>query len=266
MLRGQPAPERPPGFVRSLTAIDSELCLGILGLPFARPWLKRAGVREAKLVDCFPVVPFARFHDRSPNGDAVMTIGVAKTGKVPGEFLRLARKVPDRGFNLYTPGGVPDGLRGDPARHGANVTLVPPVEPADMPREYKRHRWLVLTADAAAPQAGWPMAIAEAQAAGVGVCMPALRPDLALYVGEGAGILYDTVDELPAIVSGPVPDEMRERGFEQARKSDIERHRHLLTDLWDDALRTRAAERHSPHGAALAVRTPVATAGVTTPA
>ena len=266
MLRGEQATGPAPGFAHSLPAIDSELCLGVLGLPFARPWLKRAGLREAKLVDCFPVVSFARFHDRSPNGDAVMTIGAATAGKARGEFLRLACKVPDRSFNLYTTGGSPNGLRGDAARHGANVTFVPPVEPDDMPREYKRHRWLVLTADAAAPQAGWPMAIAEAQAAGVGVCMPALRPDLALYVGEGAGILFDTVDELPAIVSGPVPEEMRERGFEQARKSDIERHRHLLTDLWDDALRTRAAEGRGRAGAAGAVLSPVIPAGVATPA
>jgi hypothetical protein len=122
------------------------------------------------------------------------------------------------------------------------VNIAAPLHPEAMAAEYKNHRWLVCTDDVDAPAAGWPVAIAEAQAAGVGICMPALRPDLAHYIGEGAGILYDTIDELPAIVSGPVPDEMRERGFEQARKSDIDGHKHLLTDLWDAALHRRTTD------------------------
>ncbi len=82
------------------------------------------------------------------------------------------------------------------------------------------------------PTVGWPMAIAEAQASGVGVCMPRIRPDLVEYVGPG--VIYDSIEELYPIVSGPVPDEMREAGFEHARRSDIAEHKHLLTDLWDD--------------------------------
>jgi hypothetical protein len=111
-----------------------------------------------------------------------------------------------------------------------------------MPAEYKKHRWLVYTGDFDYPMLGWPMAIAEAQAAGVGVCIPNLRPDLAQYVGEGAGVLYDSIDELPGVVDGPLPDEIRERGFEQARRSDIEEHKHLLTGLWEDALRNRTPD------------------------
>ncbi len=268
-LRGEPPPARSPGFPASLAATESELCLGVLGFPFARPWLVRAGVCEAKLVDCFPVVRFDRFHDRSPNGDAVMSIGPgtgADAGFATGpaataDFLRLQRKVPGRSFNLYAlaPASARQETGTGPAGSGDGVTLVPFVASGDMPREYKKHRWLVLTADADAPTRGWPMAIAEAQASGVGVCMPALRRDLAHYVGEGAGILYDSVDELPAIVSGPVPEEMRERGFEQARKSDIERHKHLLTDLWEDALRARAADHPAGAGFARAATLPAVT-------
>jgi hypothetical protein len=97
--------------------------------------------------------------------------------------------------------------------------------------------------------------------------MPALRPDLAQYVGEGAGVLYDTIDELPAIVSGPVPEEMRERGFEQARKSDIERHKHLLTNLWDAAQSTRTPEPRVLDGAPDVPQVrPAAAANMATPA
>ncbi len=268
VLGGEPLPERSPAFLDGLKAVDSELCLGVLNLPFARPWLVRAGVREAKLIDCFPAVPFARFHDRSPNGDAVMGIGAGPPGKALDDFRRLARKVPGRNFNFYTPRSSVSGAQSPVRRDGDGINLVGPLDPAEMPREYKKHRWLVLTADAAEAQTGWPKAVAEAQAAGVGVCIPALRPDLALYVGEGAGLLYESVDELPAIVSGPVPEEMRERGFEQARKSDIERHRHLLTDLWDDALRTRAAEGRSRGltGAAATAAATVPASNLTSPA
>lgn len=241
MRREQPA-ERAEWLTEGLAAVDSELCLGVLGFPCARPWMRRAGVNEAKLIDCFPVVRFAAFHDRSPNGEAVMNIGPAAEVKAMPDFVRLANKVPGRAFNLYALGSDTEWLEQRSAQMGARVNVVAPVEPEAMPGEYKKHRWLVYTGDTGTPTTGWPMAIAEAQASGVGVCMPALRPDLAQYVGEGAGILYETIDELPAIVSAPVPEEMRIRGFEQARKSDIERHKHLLTDLWDDALAGRAPD------------------------
>ena len=265
MLRREPPLERTPWFVEGLKAMDSELCLGVLGFPAARPWMLRAGVREAKLIDCFPVVRYAHFHDRSDNGDAVMNTGVATDKKAMPDFLRLAKKVPGREFNLYAMGYKTDWLKQQNDEMHAGVNFVDPVEPDDMPAEYKKHRWLVYTGDFAIPTVGWPMAIAEAQAAGVGVCMPNLRPDLAQYVGEGAGILYDSIDELPAIVSGPVPEEMRERGFEQARKSDIEAHKHLLTDLWDDALRGRTPDYAAIAGASGAARAPAA-ASIAAPA
>lgn len=234
MRRDKPA-ERAAWLAEGLRAMDSELCLGVLGLPCARPWLRRAGVNEAKLIDCFPVARFAAFHDRTLNGEAVMNIGPTVERKAMPDILRLANKVPGRSFNLYALGSETDWLEWRIAEAGVGVNVVGPIEPEAMPGEYKKHRWLVYTGDTGTPSTGWPIAIAEAQASGVGVCMPALRPDLMQYVGEGAGILYETIDELPAIVSAPVPEEMRERGFEQARKSDIERHKHLLTDLWDDA-------------------------------
>ena len=241
MRREKPA-EREAWLTQGLAAVDSELCLGVLGFPCARPWMRRAGVNEAKLIDCFPVVRFAAFHDPSPNGEAVMNIGPAARTKAMPDFLRLASKVPGRAFNLYALGSDTAWLEQRSAQAGARINVIAATEPEAMPAEYKKHRWLVYTGDTGTPTTGWPMAIAEAQASGVGVCMPALRPDLTQYVGEGAGILYETIDELPAIVSAPVPEEMRERGFEQARKSDIERHKHLLTDLWDDALAGRTPD------------------------
>lgn len=101
--------------------------------------------------------------------------------------------------------------------------------------EYKKHRWLVQTGSANISSRGWPMMIAEAQAAGVGVCMRNLRPDLRTYVGEGA-FLYDSISEVRDIISQPFPEEMRQISFEQAKKSDFKSNRHLLTNLWRNTI------------------------------
>jgi hypothetical protein len=82
---------------------------------------------------------------------------------------------------------------------------------------------------------GWPMAIAEAQASGTGVIMANIRPDLRDYVGE-AGYLYDSIEDVVDMVRAPVPETIREAGFEQARKMDIRRNLHLLTDRWAQVL------------------------------
>jgi hypothetical protein len=243
IIKREPAIERSDWFAQAIRAIQSELCLGVLTLPCSRPWLLRAGVGPEKLINCFPAVRFDDFHDRSPNGDAVMSMGVASARKPVPDFFRLAAKVSGHQFNLYAMSHRIEPLKRKAATIRARVSFIEPIQPELMPAEYKKHRWLVYTGDLDSPAIGWPMAIAEAQAAGVGVCVPNLRPDLAEYVGDGAGVLYDSIDELPAIVSCPVPEEMRERGFEQARKSDIARHQHLLTDLWDTALGTGTPRR-----------------------
>ena len=103
-----------------------------------------------------------------------------------------------------------------------------------MSPEYQKHQWLVYTADFELASVGWPMAVAEAQAAGVSVCVPNIRLDIKEYVGE-AGFVYNSIEEVVDIIQKPVPEEMREAGFLQAKKSDIQEHKHLLTNLWHQA-------------------------------
>ena len=90
----------------------------------------------------------------------------------------------------------------------------------DMPPMYKKHEWLVYTACRTLGHVGWPMAVAEAQASGVGVLVPNLRPDLADYVGE-AGYLYDSLEEAAEIIQQPFPDDKRQL-----------RHDFQRTELW----------------------------------
>ncbi|WP_199305658.1 glycosyltransferase [Pseudanabaena sp. FACHB-2040] len=214
---------------------NHELCAGILAFPFARPYLEKEGIQPDKIIDCFPVINYDLFYDRSPNGDAIMNTGAAIPKKKMSDYIQLASWMPDKEFNLYALGYRVDKLESFNKTKQNSVNFIPPVEPNQMPAEYKKHRWLVYTAAFELATVGWPMAIAEAQAAGVGVCMPRIRADLEQYVGQG-GFLYDSINDVPDIISKPVPEEMREAGFSQAKKSDIRGHKHLLTDLWDNVV------------------------------
>lgn len=223
---------------RAAPVLNHELCLGVLTFPFTRPIFERAGAPSEKIFDCYPVVNYARFYDRSPNGAGVMNIGAAIPKKRMEDFVDLAAEVPELEFDLYAVGHIVDQLAAYNASKGSVVKIMPPVEPDEMPREYKKHRWLVYTASREMATVGWPMAVAEAQASGVGVCMPNLRPDIRDYVG-GAGYIYDSIAEVADIIKRPVPDAMRELGFEQAKKSDVFRHKRILTGVWSASMRGR---------------------------
>ena len=75
------------------------------------------------------------------------------------------------------------------------------------------------------------MAIAEAQASGLGILMRNIRPDLKEYIGS-AGFLYDTPEEASKILQCQYPEEMREAGFKQAQKSSLDNHLRLLKTVW----------------------------------
>lgn len=224
-----------PDYMKSDAALINEgLCLGVLTFPFTVPTLEAAGVRPEKIFPCYPVVHFRRFHDRSPNGRAVMNVGACLPKKRMEDFLNLATLVPGLDFNLYPLGHRVGEVAALNEALGSPVNIVPPVEPDLMPGEYKKHRWLVYTACTRLATVGWPLSVAEAQASGVGVCLQNLRPDLREYVGE-AGYLFDTLEEAAEIISKPFPEEKRQLGFEQARRSDIFTHKTILTDLWRKA-------------------------------
>jgi hypothetical protein len=230
---------------RAAPIINSELCLGVLTFPFTRGLFAAAGVREEKIHDCFPVVNYRRFRDRSPNRPGVMNVGACLPKKQMQDFLDLAARVPNKEFDLYAMGYKVDQMHRLNEAAGRPVRVVPPVEPEEMPTEYKRHDWLVYTAATSDNTVGWPIAVAEAQAAGLGVCVPNLRPDLRDYVGP-AGFLYDSIAEVADRVSKPLPDELREQAFEHAKKSDAFEHTRFLIDLWRRAAGLTTVPAHAP--------------------
>jgi len=210
---------------------QDELCLGVLAFPFSRGYLEARGVPADKIVDCWPVVDVARFLDHGPNGPDVMNVGACLPKKRLEDFFELSDRVPSRRFRLYSIAYGRDWLIEQANALGASVDVPPAIEPAEMPAEYKRHTWLVSTGCPVRRTLGWSVSIAEAQAAGVGVIVASLRPDQREYI-DGAGFLYTSLDEAAELLRGPVPDEVRERGFEVARRSDVWTHLHLLTNAW----------------------------------
>lgn len=221
---------QPSHIRRAIKFIEDDFCLGLLTLPFARRRLERAGFPSAKLVNCFPVVNFKRFFDPQPNGSAIMNVGACIPKKRMEDFVELALRAPELEFNLYALGYKVAELQQFASARQSPVHFIPPVELEEMPAEYKKHRWLVYTA-APGGNVGWPLAIAEAQASGVGVCMAKIRPDLREYAGPMA-FLYESLDEVVKVIRQPVPEEVRQSGFEQAKKSDVFQHRSLLFRLW----------------------------------
>ena len=212
--------------------LADDRCAGVLAFPWAVERLVGVGVPADKIRACWPVVDYDRFHDESPNGDRVMNLGAAQPKKGMDDYIRLAAGVPGRGFDLYAVGFGIERLRDLNYDQGKPVTFMPRLEHDQMPAEYKRHEWLVYTA--AERTVGWPVAVAEAQASGVGVCMQNVRPDVAEYVGD-CGFVFDTVDEIAGLISGEFPSELRRRGFEHARRSDARSHIATLEEMWDGA-------------------------------
>jgi hypothetical protein len=221
-------------YATTVPLLNDDLCLGVLTFPFGRPILENIGVRGDKIHDCYPVVNFERFFDRSPNGQAVMNVGACLPKKKMTDFLQLAAGASHLDFNLYALGYNRDKIAKLNNEQENPVKIMPQIEPDEMPGEYKKHRWLVYTASREIGTVGWSMAIAEAQASGVGVCMANLRPDLREYVGP-AGFLFDSVNEVAEIISKPFPEELREMGFKHSKKSDVFEHKTILTNLWRQA-------------------------------
>jgi len=214
-----------------IRVLNGSRCRGVLCFPFLADTLRNAGIDARKIHPCWPVVDLKKFRDRGPNGPDIMNVGAALPKKAMNLYVDLATRCPSLHFNLYMLGYDATALMNYAARSGSPVHVVPPVQPDDMPAEYKKHRWLVYTASKEFNTVGWPLSLAEAQAAGVGVLMQNIRPDLQDYVGQG-GYLFDTIDDAYRIISEPFPEEKREAGFTQAEKSDVDSHIGLLYQLW----------------------------------
>ncbi len=216
---------------KTVSWVNREECLGVLTFPYTLPAFREAGVREEKLVSCYPVVNFSAFYDRGDNGRGMLNVEPCLPKKAVTDFIDVARVMPGHRFSLYGMGHQLAKVTAYNESLGSPAVMCPTVEPEEMPAVYKQHHWLIYTASFKNGNVGWPVAVFEAQAAGLGVCVANVHPHVVDQLG-GAGFVYDSVEDIPGIVAQPYPEEMRELGFDNARKSDVYRHIHLLTDLW----------------------------------
>jgi glycosyltransferase involved in cell wall biosynthesis len=227
-------------------AANSPWCLRLLVFPSFRERLIERGVAADRVVACWPAINFSRFYrpERRAATGRVMCGGPAVRKKAHTDFVDLAAMMKGSGFDfdLYARGASLDATRqhNERAGHPVRITYA---DPDDMPDVYPRYDWLVYPSDTKMNKVGLPVGIAEAQASGLGVCwqeLPGRRDEQLEFLG-GAGFLFSSIDEVPAIISKPYPEEMRLRGLDNVQKCDIERHKHLLSDVWAPAARTPAA-------------------------
>jgi glycosyltransferase involved in cell wall biosynthesis len=224
-------------------------CLGVLGFPFARSRLERAGLRPEKFSETLPVVDVNRFRSVTPRGDVVLSFGAIQERKAQAaaSFARLSRLAPHVVFAHHPMGhGTRAQLRASlneiVESVGGRVDIRDWVPHREMPAVYAESRWFVYPGPMDTGF-GWPVGVAEAWAAGVGVCIQRVRPDIEDYVGDAA-VLFADVAEIAELVSEPPDPAMLDRARTRAEATDISAHGPRLLDLWsavDAAGTTRRA-------------------------
>ena len=229
----------PPNKLEAMAeAANSPWCLRVLAFPNSRPRLIERGLHPDKVVSCWPVVNFGKFYNpekRAPTG-RVMCAGPAIPKKAHHEFVDLAVLMRESGrtFNLYARGFQLEYHTRPYNEKAYNAINILYRDPDEMPAVYPEHDWLVYPSCTKINKVGLPCAIAEAQAAGLGVCwqeLPGRRQEQLDFLG-GGGFLFHSIDEVPSIIARPYPEVMRQAGFEAARRCDIEQHKGLLTSAW----------------------------------
>ena len=223
-------------------AANSPWCQRVLAFPAFRNYLAESGLQSEKIVDCWPVINYARFFKpgrRAPTG-RILCAGPAIPKKAHVDFIDLAVRMQGNGlaFDLYTKGPHLATTQAYNEKAG-NPVRITYTDPEEMPDVYPNYDWLVYPSDTEINKVGFPAAIAEAQASGLGVCwqeLPGRREEQLEFLG-GGGYLFKSIDELPAILTQPVPEEIRQAGLNNSKKCDIEQHKVLLTEVWGHAIR-----------------------------
>ena len=222
---------------RAAALANGSDCLGILGFPFARPILERLGLEPDKFVEAPPVADVNRFRSDGPTGEGILHFGAITAGKLAAcaEFARLSTMVPELAFHDY-PTGFGSGRELAPRvqavvrQEGGRVETHDWVPHSEMPRVFGEHRWFVYPGPAA-QTFGWPVGVVEAWAAGVGVCIQRIRPDIDEYV-DGAAVVFDDIEELRSVLREEPDPGMVARGRERAETMDISCHGQRLLDVW----------------------------------
>ena len=220
-------------------AANSTWCKRVLCFPGHSRLLRNNGLEESKIMECWPVINYQRFYQpekKEPTG-RIMNAGPCLKKRNHTLYVDFAHHMHNNGFHfdLYAIGYETQRIHSYNNSLGNPIDFIGQVEPEEMPDAYRSHDWLIFMVDKKLKTVGLPIIIAEAQASGLGVCfqeIPGRKDEQLAYLG-GAGFLFNSIEELPEILSKPYPEHMRIQGLKNAKKCDIEEHKHLLTDVWD---------------------------------
>ena len=219
-------------------AVNSPLCVGIFTYPEFRNTLLQHGINEGKIFISWPVVNVKRFLNtgKPVRTGQILCCGPCTYKKAHDQFIEFANSMRNSGlvFNLYTRGNCENRIRKYNASIGSPVNILYS-EPEHMPEVYRHHDWLLYPSDTNIREVGLPCSIIEAQASGIGVCwqeIPGRRQAQLDFLG-GAGFLFKTYDEARKIITGEYPGEMRQLGYENCLKCDVELHGKKLASAWN---------------------------------
>ena len=209
-----------------LKYINSNWCKALIVFPEFYDKMIKDGVNNDKIISSFPSSYIYRFSLNIENGKDIMSGGALLPKKNIEGFIKLAVKIkklfPEKEINYYSVIENEQYYKKivDLNKKNGNPVTFKTCQPSEMPLEYKKHEWLIYTACPVLKTVGNPMMVSEAQAAGVGVIMYNLRPELIDYVTEN-GYLYNNDEDVLNIISSPFPEEKRKKANEIIERYDI---------------------------------------------
>ena len=220
-----------------IDALKSPHCKAVFTFPeFEHEFLSRGLPRE-RVHTAWPVVNIDRFYNEAPREPTkkVMCAGPCITKKAHTAFIDLASKMADTGyqFSLYAKGYYADQVNEYNRSLGSPVSIRF-AEPETMSRVYRNYDWIVYTSDTRMNRVGLPASVVEAQASGIGVCLQELpgRRQAQLDFLGGGGFVFESIDDVPGIITQPYPEEMRRAGLEASKRCDVRRHKQTLDRIW----------------------------------
>ena len=223
---------------------------GAIIFPSYRERFLAAGASSEKLIVSQPSISVQRFLDAGSTDAAaqasaswpptrIMSGGAFLPKKNIAGFIAIAQKIheiyPDCEISYYSVKEAPDYYEKIIAlnRAAGNPVIFRTIQREQMPAEYVRHQWLIYGACPTLKTVGYPLMIAEAQAAGVGVIAYHLRPEMADYVTD-AGYLYNTPEDIIRLIKQPFDATRRAAARAlAAERYDIRKNITALEDAWD---------------------------------
>jgi glycosyltransferase involved in cell wall biosynthesis len=230
---------KPNRMESMLRAVDTPYCRGIFGFREFRDIFLDFGIPAAKLHDSWPVCKVEAFYNEAAREPTrrVLCAGPCTPKKAHEDFVDLAEMMRGSGyqFDLYAKGLHLEKIKKYNAGKGSPVNIMY-ADPEQMPNVYRKYDWLVYPTNTKVNLVGLPVAVIEAQASGIGVCLQeqTKRQQVQLDFLGGGGHLFKSIEDVPALISKPYSEEMRIAGLRNCWKCDVSIHKEMLDNIWRD--------------------------------